>query len=216
MMASGRSSLWLWTTAAGLAAVVFWFFPLFRVVPLAAAREQAAGTSFNPRVFVDRLWNEDLPRVVPRAIELGALLEGLRRDPGATARSHGRRLGLSSVTTYVVEGTGRIEAMTAAAVTVTVGEPGSEARVVIETGPVFGNAIRDGSGLLDVNDFPNSQDFNAVSAELNRRVEETVLPGLKSKAAVGARLQFVGCAEVADGATDAHPLQVVPIRIEWP
>jgi hypothetical protein len=34
------------------------------------------------------------------------------------------------------------------------------------------------------------------------------------KAALGANVHFVGCAEVADEATDLHPLRVVPASIE--
>ena len=34
--------------------------------------------------------------------------------------------------------------------------------MLIETGHIFGNAVRDGTGLLDVNDYPNSQEFNAA------------------------------------------------------
>jgi len=215
MTGAGRSSWWIWTSATLMAAVVLWFFPLFRVVPLTTARQHAVAVAFDPRAFVEGFWNEDLPRVYSQAIEVGELLEGLRQDPVTTAQQHGRRLGLSNVSTYLVAGTGRITQVTDAAVILTVGDPGAEAKVMIETGPVFGNALRDGSGLLDVNDFPHSQDFNAVSAELNRRVEEDLLPGLKSQAAAGARVRFVGCAELADARADARSLLVVPIRIEW-
>ena len=88
--------------------------------------------------------------------------------------------------------------------------------VVVETGPVFGNTIRDGSGLLDVNDFPNSRDFNAISSEINRRVEEHVIPILKEKAAPGASIHFAGCVDVANPETDLKPLRLVPVMIRIP
>ena len=69
---------------------------------------------------------------------------------------------------------------------------------------------------MDVSDFPNSQDFNALSTEINCRVEERVLPVLKRKAAVGAAVRFVGCAEIADPETDVPPLRIVPVVIEFP
>ncbi len=80
-----------------------------------------------------------------------------------------------------------------------------------QTGNVFGNAIRDGAGVVNVSDYPNSQDFNAISSEIDRRVEERVLPGLRSAATVGKSVRFVGCAEVTDEAADLHPLHVVPL-----
>ena len=39
------------------AAVLFWFFPLFHVVPLQAARQQTAEAAFNANTFVEKLWN---------------------------------------------------------------------------------------------------------------------------------------------------------------
>jgi predicted lipoprotein len=81
---------------------------------------------------------------------------------------------------------------------------------------VFGNTIRDGSGLLDVSDFPNSRDFNAISSEINRRVEERVFPLLKQKAAAGVAIQFAGCVDITDPETDLRPLRLVPITIKIP
>jgi predicted lipoprotein len=67
---------------------------------------------------------------------------------------------------------------------------------------------------LNVNEFANSQDFNALSAAINRRIEEHVLPALRKRAAVGVKVRFVGCAEIIDEAADLHPLRVVPIVAE--
>ena len=79
---------------------------------------------------------------------------------------------------------------------------------------LFGNAIRDGTGLLNVNDYPNSQDFNAISEALNHFVETRVQPQLREIAKVGATIRFVGCAEVNDESTDLKPLRVVPVLAE--
>ena len=86
--------------------------------------------------------------------------------------------------------------------------------VSLQTGLLFGNAIRDGTGLLNVSDYPNSQDFNAISEALNRLVETRVQPKLREAAKVGAMIRFVGCAEVGDESTDLKPLKVVPVLAE--
>ena len=88
--------------------------------------------------------------------------------------------------------------------------------IIIETGPVFGNAIRDGAGLLNVSDFANAQDFNALSAEINQRVERDVLPLLQANAVVGATVRFVGGVEVSDSAGAPATLVLVPVVIEFP
>lgn len=81
---------------------------------------------------------------------------------------------------------------------------------------MFGNAVRDGSGLLDISDFANVQDFNAISAEINSRVESKVFPLLQANAVVGKVVHFVGATEVADSAGAPSGLQLVPVVIEFP
>ena len=56
-----------------------------------------------------------------------------------------------------------------------------------------------------------SPTLNAISAEINRHIEEQVLPNLRTKAVVGAIVHFAGCAEIADEGTDLHTLLVVPV-----
>ena len=84
----------------------------------------------------------------------------------------------------------------------------------MESGILFGNTVRDGTGLLDVNEFQNTQDFNAISTELNRRIEADVLPTLREIATSGTEIEFSGCAQVSDESTDLNPLRVVPFFVE--
>ena len=58
-------------------------------------------------------------------------------------------------------------------------ENSTNAEITLQTGLVFGDAIRDGTGLLNASDYPNSQDFNDISAALNHLVETRVLPDLR-------------------------------------
>jgi len=85
---------------------------------------------------------------------------------------------------------------------------------VIELGFVFGNAVRDATGLIKASDYPNAQEFNDISAALNSMVETNVLPQLQEMAKVGGRIQFVGCVEVGDEEMDLKPLKVVPIEVK--
>ena len=98
------------------------------------------------------------------------------------------------------------------AVGIAVTENLTNAEIALQTGLIFGDAIRDGTGLLTANDYPNSQDFNDISAALNHNVEMNVLPVLRQQAKVGGIISFTGCAEVDDETTDLHPLKVIPIE----
>jgi predicted lipoprotein len=207
--------LWLrWFVVMATTAVVLWLLPPFRVVPLSGARQQAAAAVFDAEAFVEPFWRDTLQKSDLPALDATRLVRLLRANPEAAAEL-GHRLGFSRTLSFFVSGTGRVAAITPEAVSIVLEGESDEVGVVIETGPIFGNSIRDGWGLFDVNLFPNSRDFNAISAVLNRRVEEEILPVLQAQARVGVQVRFAGGVDVED-ASHALPLRVVPVRVEFP
>jgi predicted lipoprotein len=195
--------------------LLFYCFPLFRVVPLQVTRQQSESRVFDADVFVEKFWEEELLPAGARAVDANELLAAFQEDPQEARTQLGNRLGLSSTVGFLVSGKGSILTADNRAVSIDLTEDG-EIDVLIETGPVFGNTIRDGSGLLDVNTFPNSRDFNEISAEINRRVEERVFPILRQKATAGVSILFAGCVDITDPEEDLRPLRLVPIMIEIP
>ena len=75
--------------------------------------------------------------------------------------------------------------------------------------------VRDATGVVVPSDFPSTAEFNAVSAELNRRVEEQVLPAFKEEVTVGCLVDFVGCIAV-DVSEPLHPMDLIPIQLQIP
>jgi predicted lipoprotein len=201
--------------AAG-SAVLLYFFPLFHIFPLTPAGKRAPGAPFDPVAFVDRFWADRLIPGAAGAVDAAKLVTALQNDRQSARRAHGRSVGLGGASYYFVAGTGRVVSVEKSSVGLSLRDGQTQVQVVLETGIIFGNAVRDGTGLLTVNDFPNSQDFNAVSSEINRHIELQVLPTLRKGAAVGATVRFVGCAEVVDEDTDLHPLRIVPFIAEIP
>ena len=90
----------------------------------------------------------------------------------------------------------------------------SKSDVILVTANVFGNAIRNATGLLDVNQFANSQDFNNLSHELNMLAESKVLSPFREAVSLGAKVEFIGCAEIEDEDRDLDPLKIVPVLLE--
>lgn len=217
-MTRGRRRL---TSGAAVAAgitLLMYCFPPFHVVPLRqdGTGRHGAVAAFDPASYVDQFWARRLIPAASNAVDAAALVAAIEKDRGSAHRKYGHRLGLGGPYSYLVEGTGRVVSVAKDAIVLALGAGQSPAQVSLQAGMIFGNAVRDGTGLLDIDDFPNSQDFNALSSELNKRIEERVLPELRQKAAVGATLHFVGCAEVVDEETDLHPLPVVPFIVAAP
>jgi len=212
---SFKRRLLIWAGVLAGLCLLFYFLPLFHVVPLQAAREQTALAAFDADAYVEKFWNTRLLPAQATAVDVSELLAAFKKNPKEAVERYGHRLGLSSTVGFFVSGKGTIVAIDSRSVSIALNEAG-KVDVLIETGPVFGNTLRDGSGLLDVNDFPNSRDFNAISSEINRRVEERVFPLLKEKASKGASIQFAGCVDIANPETDLMPLRLVPILIKFP
>jgi len=191
-----------------------WRFPLFHVVSLKRATEEKAAATFNPATFAEKFWNEQLLKSLDRAVKAEELLHAIHANPTEAKKQFSRSVGVSESYIYFLSGQGRVVAVSEDEISLTVTAGTTDAEVALQVGLLFGNAIRDGTGLLNVSDFPNSQDFNAISEALNHLVETRVQPKLREVAKVGAIIRFAGCTEVSDESADLKPLKVVPVLVE--
>ena len=203
-----------WLIAIVVIAGVCWRFPLFHVVPLKQATAEKIAAPFNATQFAETFWTNQLLAALDKTVKADVLLPAIQADAAATKKKFSRSVGLSEGYFYFVSGSGKIISVSDDEVLIEVTGVSTNAEISLQTGLIFGNTLRDGTGLLNASDYPNSQDFNDISAALNRIVETRVLPKLRESAKVGAKISFVGCAEVADEATDLKPLKLIPIQTE--
>jgi len=201
-----------WFIAILIAAVVCWLFPLFHVVTLKTATAEKAAATFNATQFAETFWTNQLPASSDKAVKADVLLPAIQSDAATAKQKFSRSVGLSEGYFYFVSGNGRVVAVSDDEISLAITEGSTNTDVSLQTGLLFGNALRDGTGLLSASDYPNSQDFNDISAALNHLVETRTLPKLREQAKLGAKISFVGCAEVDDEATDLKPLKIIPIQ----
>lgn len=203
-----------WLIAMVALAGLCWVFPLFHIVPLERAAKEKSAAVFNPTEFAEKFWSERLLKSLDQVTPADALLPAIRASAADAKKKFGRSIGVSESYTYVIAGSGRVVAASDDEIALVVTPGVTNAEIVLLSGLLFGNAIRDGTGLLNVNDYPNSQDFNAISEALNHLVETRVQPQLREIAKIGATIRFVGCAEVNDESSDLKPLRVAPVLAE--
>ena len=203
-----------WLIAVAVVASLCWRFPLFHFVSLKRATEEKAAATFDPKAFVQKFWTDQLLASLDKAAKAEVLLPAIQSNAAETKKKFARSVGVSESYTFFVSGQGRVLAVSDDEISLAVTEGATNTEVSLQVGLLFSNAIRDGTGLLSVNDYPNSQDFNAISEALNRIIEERVLPKLRETAKVGAIISFVGCTEVNDESTDLKPLKVIPVKTE--
>jgi predicted lipoprotein len=174
-------------------------------------RQQA---EFNPQRYAEEFWQNKLLRSLDRAVDVEILLNAIATDKNQAKHRYGRTVGIGDVYYYFVSGEGVVVEKTETNLMIDTADSGQQGNITIPIDFIFGNAIRNGSGLIDVNDFPNSQDFNNVSAEINRMVTAEVIAPVIERIEKGKTVGFVGCAEIMDEETDLNPMTVVPVELE--
>jgi predicted lipoprotein len=189
-------------------------FPPFHIQPLGVAeakRRAGLAGAIDVSKLAEQFWTAKLvtPGIVP--IDAATLVMAVIENPSATAQKYGRRAGIGGKTYFLVSGKGRISCVDRIGVWVSFGGVDGS-RLVLLTGPIFGNALRDATGLLDINDY-NSFDFNALSAELNRLAEVRGEAALRS-GAVGATISFIAAGQIDEASGTVPVLRLAPIRVE--
>ncbi len=207
------------------ACLLFYFFPLVRVTKLGSTskpdtaltaqansdRSSSNGTAPGSiSTFIESLWREQLPKAAESAESLDEVLTVAAMDFELARIEFGREVGMGGPTYFFLRGRGRIENVDDNECRVII--DGQEKTVSLEVGILLGNAIRDATGLVSVDEFPNSQEFNRLSTELNQRCELHVINPVRELLTVGALVEFVGCGEVRTR-DDFEPLRLVPVQL---
>lgn len=204
-------ALTLWIAAILLVCAVF---PPFHIRRIDTDAVQAAREPFNAESAAAKFWAERLVPAADGATDAAILLKASSSDAAAAAKQYGRRTGLGGPDLYFLRGEAKVIAIDRKGVWVAM-EPTINIRMVLLTGPIFGNTLRDCTGLLDLKDY-SSFEFNALSSELNRLAETRVQPDLRERAVIGTNVRFVGCAEDGGMSDGSRVLRLVPIKVELP
>lgn len=215
-----RRSALIWCGVLTMAAVLCYFFPLLHIRSISDASNQdqsslqlpaSIAAPINLTDFVDEFWDVQLNDVKGKAIDIRTLFAAFEGDPQQARSEFGHQIGLGGDCFFFVRGTGEVERLKDDQCILRIGE--QSRRACLALGVIVGNAVRDSTGLIDVNQFANSQDFNNLSVELNRRVEVFVVGPARKQLRVGSRVSFVGCAEIGDDG-DLDPFCLVPVRLD--
>jgi predicted lipoprotein len=189
---------------------VTWQFPLFHLVPLKEVEAKKQAKRFGAAEYAAKFWDERLTPALAEAADAMRVLAALDVDHVAARKEFGRTVGLSRATFFFVRGRGTIVAVEKSRIGLALGRAPDKPDLWLLTGPIVGNAVRDAPGLLKSQDFPNSQHFNELAAELNSLVERRVLPRLRDSATTGQQIEFNACVEIAGGRV-RQPLEFTPL-----
>lgn len=200
---------------------VLWLIPVLAVLvifpPVHVRSTRASAVAqparISPQTFAETFWEKTLPGQESVALDAIELWRAAEDDPKSLSKL-GHTSGIGARPVFLVRGTATIASVDERGIALDLGKRPAGATMLL-TGPIFGNQLRDSTGLIRVEDF-DSFDFNTISTELNRLVEARVQPDLRQRATIGARIAFFGAAEIDDASADHAILKIVPISVTWP
>ena len=198
-----------------IAVGLIWRFPLFHIVRLDEATIVNQRDKLSAAELAESFWNERLLPSLVESADAAVLLAALREDPRRAVGRYGRSVGISRVRLVCVRGAGTVVSIDKQGVGISLENPRGSSEIVLHTGLLFGNTVRDATGLLDASEFSDSRDFNETSTELNRIVERRVIAELKERSKVGNPIKFYACGQLLPDSGSVIPLRLIPLKVAF-
>ena len=188
-----------------IVAVVYFSLDIQKLDEYKAAN---VNTKFDATEFAQQFWDNELAASINNATDVQTAIQQLEINPEIAFEKYGHKLGISKTYYLILKGSGIIESVEEEYLLVRIDE---NTQIQVATDFIFGNAIRDGSGKVDINQFVNMTDFNNVSVALNKMAKEKVVARLKKSAKAGMQIEFTGAAEINEDNIDVTKIRVIPI-----
>ncbi len=169
-----------------------------------------ADKDFDFEAFADSLYYQGM---LPNQdqLELSELLAAIRVNANDAFDRHGNRLGIGNSAYFMVQCGGEITELGPDAILLSSPEAGT---VSINTRYIFGNALRDASGLVSLTDFKTNAEFNRVSEALNTLIRTKVIPPVVEPLAVGDSVEVTGAIKLSKKHLDDPSLVITPAMIK--
>ncbi|HET7625579.1 MAG TPA: DUF2291 family protein, partial [Verrucomicrobiae bacterium] len=138
-----KSTVLRWGISLAVFGILCWRFPLFHVVPLKQATREKQAEVFDAEKFAKTFWSKKLLPAADKAVDAKLLLAAIQSGPAGAKSKYARTVGLSDSYLYFLRGDARVIAATDDEVSLAVTKGATNAEIVMDIGPVFGNAVRD-------------------------------------------------------------------------
>ena len=196
-----------------IALIVFVAYNSVYFRKLDEVKASSPSKSFNPKSFASDFYkNKLLPRA-DSAVDLNVLISILKTQPDEAFKKYSNALAIGNIRYFLVKGEGIIHSKSDDAVIVKLKGDRGETNVNIAIEFVYGNAIRDASGLMNLNDFSNTAEFNSISESINEIIRKEVLPSFVRDADVGSDVKFTGAIEINRKYVDISLIEILPIDL---
>ncbi|WP_163407207.1 DUF2291 domain-containing protein [Flavobacterium ajazii] len=166
--------------------------------------------SFDFKAFADSIYYKGILKS-KKTIALTDLIASIRANQEAAFKKHGNRLGIGNSAYFMIKSTGKIIDIKDGIYTIADKKNGV---VFIDTKYIFGNDLRDASGLVKLTDFKTNAQFNKVSESLNEIVRNEIIPKETKNVKLGDSISFSGAIKLNKKQTLFTDLLIIPSQIK--
>lgn len=170
-----------------------------------------AAKAFNARAYANNYFYKQLPAAVAKAPDIDTLIAMIKTDTAAAFKTYGHTLAIGATRYFLIRGKGVIVngGEDGVKVSTTGGNP-----ILLATEYVYGNALRDASGLVDINKFSSTMDLNNIAAEIDKIVRVKILPAAKPWLKKGSTIQFTGAVGLNQAHLQLGDIEITPISLK--
>ncbi len=165
---------------------------------------------FQPGQLVDYYWDNYMDELIGQAICLDEFLPVLLDNPEDAAAKFGRVLGIGSNTFFIVKLQARIVSLDDQRMYLLLSD---QLKATLPLTHIYSNLARDASGWFSVDDFTNTLDFNALSAYMNKKIQEEVLAAQASQLKIGSEVCLIAAVEVDLDELALTELELIPYKL---
>jgi predicted lipoprotein len=169
---------------------------------------------FDAYSFSKKLWEEKLPAKLGNAVDLATFVKATQSNQADAFSKYTNALGIGNYRYALIKAEGVVTNINDDDISLQVKSGDSLMTAKLATEFIYGNAIRDASGLVDVKDFPNTMDLNNISEELNKMVRKTVLPPFKAAVKKGDKIIVTGAIEIHKEHIKWNELEIIPVQLQ--
>jgi predicted lipoprotein len=170
--------------------------------------------NFDAKAYAKTYLDTKLPPLMDKAIEVNQLVSLLKSDKDKAFDTYSHAMDIGNIRFIIVKGEGAVSGIDDNDVTVITKAGTSVQPVKIATEFVYGNAVRDASGLVNTNDFAKTADLNNISAEINKTIRTQILPPFKAQVKKGDVVQFTGVLELNREHLNTTDMEAIPVSLK--
>lgn len=167
-------------------------------------------TTFDAEEYAENFLKNVLPNNYDNAIPLNELVAQLKIDSDTAFQKWSNAIALGDVGYFLISTSGTVSEINENEVLLV---DRNNIDPHLQTEFIYGNAIRDASGLIDNKEFQNTSDLNALAAALNEIVRNEMIPPFLETVKLGDSVVIIGAVEMNKKFPSFSQIEIQPIQI---